>query len=182
MLFDPVSTLIGVATLASVMMLGFILSAQNARMASSLNRLNKTMTDWLLMQIKDRRAVRVAEIHIENPLNWVASQCGVSVSQQQRVVEPACAVDLLSPNGCRVVVSSLDREDLLKAIAPMSKGVGGQLVEPLLGRSPKKVEPIVRDLTNAGEFFDVEAGQAGQMFQVNWGQPARLYFYVVPLK
>lgn len=182
MSFDPVSTLFGLATLASVIMLGFILSAQNARMAGSLNRLNKTMSDWLLMQVKDRRAAKVAEIRIDNPLNWVTAQCGITVSQQQRVIDSACAVDLLSPNGCRVVVSSLDQDDLLRVIAPMSKGVGGQLVEPLLGRSPKKVEPIVRDLTNAGEFFDVEAGQVGQMFMVNWGQPTRLYFYVVPLK
>lgn len=179
---DPVSSLFGLATFVAVLVLGFILTAQNTRMAASLKQLNKTMSDWLLIQVKDRREAKVAQIHIDNPLTWVSRQCGVAVSQVQRVVEQGCAVDLLSPDGVRVVVSPLDKDELITVIAPMSKGVGGQLVEPLLGRNPKKVEPIVRDLTNAGEFFDYEAGQVGQMLQVSWGQPARLYFYVVPLK
>lgn len=181
MTFDPVSVLFGSGTLIAVVILGFILSAQNARTAAAFNKLNKAMSEWMMIQIKDRRAQRVAEIRIENPLQWVTLQCGVSVTQQQRCVEQAKAVDLLSPDGVRVVVSTLDKDDLMKVIAPMSKGVGGQLVEPLLGRNPRKVEPIVRDLSH-NEFFDYEAGQVAQMFGINWGQPARLYFYVVPLK
>ncbi len=180
--FDPVSAVFGVATLAAVIILGFVLAAQNTRQAKALDEMNKTLSDWLLVQLKDRREARLAQIHIDNPMAWIAKQCGVSVNQIQRVVEQGCAVDLISPEGCRVVISTLGKSDLMRVAGSMSKGVGAQLVEPLLGRNPRKVDPIVRDLSNAGEWFDAEAGQVGQMLQVSWGEPMRLYFYVVPLK
>lgn len=180
--FDPVSAVFGVATLAAVIVLGFVLTAQNTRQAKALDDMSKTLSDWLLVQLKDRREAKLGQIHIDNPMTWIAKQCGVTVNQIQRVVEQGNAVDLISPEGCRVVVSTLGKADLMRVASSMSKGVGGQLVEPLLGRSPRKVEPIVRDLTNAGEWFDAEACQVGQMLQVNWGEPMRLYFYVVPLK
>ncbi len=82
------------------------------------------------------------------------------------MVEQGCAVDLISPEGCRVVVSTMSKADLILVAGSMSMGLGDQMVEPLLGRNPRKIEPIVGDLANAGEWFDAEAGQVGQMLRV----------------
>jgi len=60
-------------------------------------------------------------------------------------------------------------------------GKVSNLVDPLLGRSPRKVQVEERSILNAGEWFDVEAGQVGKALGLNWGEPKRLYFYRVPL-
>jgi len=81
------------------------------------------------------------------------------------------------------VVSPLSPERLKAVLKPLEARSGkvSNLVDPLLGRSPRKVQVEERSILNAGEWFDVEAGQVGKALGLNWGEPKRLYFYRVPL-
>jgi hypothetical protein len=52
---------------------------------------------------------------------------------------------------------------------------------PLLGKSRWGwgVQTIERVLSQANEFFDIEAYAVSERLGVKWGKPSRLYFYVV---
>jgi hypothetical protein len=50
---------------------------------------------------------------------------------------------------------------------------------PLLGRHPRRVISGERSLVD-DEWFDVMAGRVGKELDVNWGEPQRLWVYLVP--
>ncbi len=79
----------------------------------------------------------------------------------------------------RLVVSPLAPGELKKEAAIVEKSrFGGQ---PLLGYKKlfRSTPSFERSIRNAGEFFDIYAGKLGEAYGLNWGQPGRLYFYIV---
>jgi len=174
---------LGIATLAAVLLLGAILTLYNSRQASALREMEQVLTDWYLMQVAEKREKERQAVKVEDPLAWIGRQAGLTVTAVERRQEQARAVAFLTDNATRLVVSPLSPERLKAALKPLEarNGKVANLVDPLLGRNTRRVEVIERSILNAGEWFDVEAGQALQGLELPWGEPKRLYFYRVPL-
>jgi len=173
-----------VATLAAVLLLGAILTLYNSRQAQALREMEQVLSDWYLMQVAEKREKERQAVKVENPLAWLGQQAGgVSLTGLERKLEQAQAVSFLTDNATRLVVSPLSPERLKRALKPLEarNGKVSNLVDPLLGRNPRRVQVEERSILNAGEWFDVEAGQVSAALGLNWGEPKRLYFYRVPL-
>lgn len=170
-------------TLMSVLLLGAILTLYNSRQARSLREMEQVLSDWYLLLLSERREAQRQAVRVENPLAWLEKQAGVSLTGVERRQDEAQAVAFLTDNATRLVVSPLSPERLKAALKPLEvrNGKVASLVDPLLGRNPRRVQVTERSILNAGEWFDVEAGQVSQALGLNWGEPKRLYFYRVPL-
>ncbi len=174
---------LGIATLAAVLLLGAILTLYNSRQAAALREMEQVLSDWYLMQVAERRERQRQAIHVDDPLAWLSRQAGVKVVSAERRLDQPPAASFLTDNATRLVVSPLPPERLKAALKPLEakNGKVANLVDPLLGRSPRRVQVEERSILNAGEWFDVEAGQALKGLDLPWGEPKRLYFYRVPL-
>ncbi len=172
-----------VATLAAVLMLGAILTLYNSRQASALREMEQVLSDWYLMQVAEKREKQRQAVRVENPLVWLGQHLDLNLTGVERVQEQALAVSFLTDNATRLVVSPFSPDRLKRILKPLEarNGKVANLVDPLLGRNPGKVQVEERSILNAGEWFDIEAGQVGKALGVNWGEPKRLYFYRVPL-
>lgn len=176
--------ILGFATLSAVLLLGAILTLYNSRQAKALFAAQKVLEDWFMLQVKDRREKKLNEIRIENPLIWLGQQVNMKIAGIYRYTENPKAVSLQTDQGSYVVVSPLDPEELNRALKPLetAKGRSANMIEPMLGRNLRKVKVIERNLVNAGEWFDVEAAQVGELINLHWGETPRLWFYLVPMK
>lgn len=174
-----------VATLAAVLMLGAILTLYNSRQASALREMEQVLNDWYLMQVAEKREKERLAVRVDDPLTWLGQQVNLTLTGVERQQEAAQAVSFLTDNAnaTRLVVSPLSPDRLKRILKPLEarNGKVANLVDPLLGRNPGKVRVEERSILNAGEWFDLEAGQVGKALGVNWGEPKRLYFYHVPL-
>lgn len=172
-----------IATLAAVLMLGAILTLYNSRQASALREMEQVLSDWYLMQVAEKREKERQTVKVEDPLAWLGGQVGLTLTGVERVQEQARAAAFLTDNATRLVVTPLPPQRLKAVLKPLEarNGKVANLVDPLLGRSPRKAQVEERSILNAGEWFDIEAGQAGKALGLNWGEPKRLYFYRVPL-
>lgn len=172
-----------VATLVAVLMLGAILTLYNSRQAQALREMEQVLSDWYLMQVAEKREKERQAVKVENPLAWLEKQTGLTLTGVERQQEQAQAVSFLTDNATRLVVSPLSPDRLKRVLKPLEakNGKVANLVDPLLGHNPRKVQVEERSILNAGEWFDVEAGQVGKALGVNWGEPKRLYFYRVHL-
>jgi len=172
-----------IATLAAVLMLGAILTLYNSRQASALREMEQVLSDWYLIQVAERREKERRAVKVDDPLAWLGGQVGLTLTGIERQQAQAQAVSFLTANATRLVVSPLAPSRLKAVLKPLEAGNGkvADLVDPLLGRNPRRVQVEERSILNAGQWFDVEAGQVGQALGLNWGEPKRLYFYLVPL-
>ncbi|WP_322793278.1 hypothetical protein [Bellilinea sp.] len=172
-----------IATLAAVLMLGAILTLYNSRQAQALREMEQVLSDWYLMQVAERREKQRQAVKVDDPLVWLGQQIDLTLTGVERQQEAAQAVSFLTDNATRLVVSPFSPDRLKRVLKPLEarNGKVANLVDPLLGRNPGKVQVEERSILNAGEWFDVEAGLVGQALGINWGEPKRLYFYRVPL-
>lgn len=172
-----------VATLAAVLLLGAILTLYNSRQARALREMEHVLSDWYLMQVAERREAQRNSVKADDPLLWLGQQVGLTLTGVERCLENPPAAAFLTDNATRLVVSPLAMERLKAALTPLEvkNGRVKNLVDPLLGRNPRRVQVEERSILNAGEWFDVEAGQVGSALGIAWGEPKRLYFYRVPL-
>ncbi len=170
-------------TLAAVLLLGAILTLYNSRQAAALREMEQVLSDWYLMQVAERREKRREAIKVDDPLAWLGGQVGLTLTGVERQQAQAQAVSFLTDNATRLVVSPLSPSRLKAVLKPLEAGNGkvANLLDPLLGRNPRRVQVEERSILNAGEWFDIEAGQVGAALGMAWGEPKRLYFYRVPL-
>jgi hypothetical protein len=172
-----------IATLTAVLLLGAILTLYNSRQAAALREMEQVLSDWYLMQVAERREKERQAVKVVDPLVWLGNQVGLTLTGVERKQELAQAVSFLTDNATRLVVSPFSPERLKQVLKPLEakNGKVSNLVDPLLGRNPRKVQVEERSILNAGKWFDVEAGQVSEALGLNWGEPKRLYFYRVPL-
>lgn len=176
-----------------VLFLTIILTVYNHRQAAALNRVALLVQDFVAMQIRDRRRAHQQSLaeHID-PLTWLSHQVSAGlekplvISDVMRVVHEINAVELRADGGRRVIVSTaslpeIRRYDKRLLASRNGKSAAGRMeafaARPLLGRA-KAVE-VERVMDQQNEFFDLEAGAVGERLGVAWGNPLRLWFYVV---
>jgi HAMP domain-containing protein len=179
-----------------IAVLAIILSYHNKRMASAIRNIEDVVQDYYAMEIRARRAQQTRDIDSTfNAFEWIGAQVSagldypLQVSEILRLVPEVSAIDLRTVDNRRLVVSTLPLADLLRFDKRL-RANGGKSVtnrleafasHPLLNQSRwgRGVEVIERALTEAAEFFDLEAQAAGTRLGINWRQPSKLWFYVV---
>ena len=179
-----------------IAVLALILSLQNRRMASAIRGIESVVQDYYTMQLRARRVRQSKEIDTTfNAFEWISTQTSaglelrIQVTEVLRLIPEINAVDLRTTDNRRVVVSTLRMPDLLRFDKRLrvhgGKSPAGRVESfasrPLLNQSKwgQGVQVVERALSENAEFFDLEAQAVGARLGMNWGQPTKLWFYVV---
>ena len=185
------------STVFLVFLLTIILAVHNQRQASALRGVERLVQDFVAMQIRDRRTRHIEGLadHID-VMEWLERQVSseldapLTLSEIVRVVPEIQAVELRASSGQRVVVSTSSKLDVMRFDRRLraagrkksaAERVAAFAARPLLGRSRWGwgVQIIERVMSQANEFFDVEADAVAERLGVKWDKPSRLWFYVV---
>ena len=166
-------------------------NAHNRRLAREIRGVEAVQSARYAYQVKLHREKKASEQLVPDALAWVAAQVNgaaemagqpVALQQIQRVKADLGAVEILATDGRRVVASLLTATELRKAEKPGRGRLAKAMADPLLDGA-RGVITVERSLLNAGDYFDLEAAQAGQLLGVpGWNEPAQLYFHVVPAR
>jgi len=185
------------STVFLVFLLTIILAIYNQRQASALRGVERLVQDFVAMQIRDRRTRHIEGLADRiDPLEWLARQASseldtpLTISEVMRVVHDIQAVELRASSGQRVIVSTSPKSDVIRfdrrlRAAGRQKSAAERVASfasrPLLGKSRWGwgVQTVERVMSQANEFFDVEAGAVAERLGVKWEAPSRLWFYVV---
>ena len=181
--------LILLAQALQIILTGF----HNQRLAREIQGVQAVQAARYALQVKLHRESKAAELLVPDALAWVAAQVNAdpemaanpaALTMTQRVVADMAAVELLSQDGRRVVVTPLTVAELRKAQKPGRGRLARAIDNPLLdARSVRSVLSVERSLLNAGDYFDLEAAQAGRLFNVpGWQDAPRLWFHVLPAR
>ena len=175
------------AVLASLLLLGALISAGNERQRRAIDALRNQAENWAEQDIRIKREKLARQITVPDPLAWLekvaADALGsapklLSVSPWQK--EGLAALVAICQDGRRLVFTPVPRERLLKALKVKSKGALSGMSGTLLGDNPGQTPWCELSLVSIGMFFDVEAAQAWQQLT---GEPlttGRLSLYEVP--
>lgn len=185
------------STVFLVFLLTVILAVYNQRQASALRGVERLVQDFVAMQIRDRRTRHIEGLSDRiDPLEWIARQVSseldtpLTISDVMRVVPDIQAVELRASSGLRVIVSTLPKSDVMRFDRRLrtagrkksaAERVASFAARPLLGKSRWGwgVQTVERVMSQANEFFDIEAGAVAERIGVKWDKPSRLWFYVV---
>ena len=180
-----------------VFFLAIILAVYNQRQASALRGMERLVQDFVAMQIRDRRTRHIDGLAERiDPLEWLAHQASseldtpITISEVIRVVHEIQAVELRATSGLRVIASTSPKSDVMRfdrrlRAAGIKKNAAERVASfaarPLLGKSRWGwgVQVIERVMSQANEFFDIEADAVSERLGLKWGKPSRLWFYVV---
>jgi len=169
-------------TIALIVIMTLVVFLSNQRQARILKQMREVVEDWYEAQMRDRRESFRSKITMPDVHQWVGSQVNLTVIEQGRKLENPPAVEFLTAEGARLVVSPLKKFSLrgeLRAIEGKRRKVS-KLVQPLLGYHPGRVKAIERSNQTAHEWYEVEIETAAEKLSMNWGRVKALYFYVIP--
>ena len=181
---------INVITLLAVIALALVLAFYNRRQADALRGVERMVKDFLAIQVRDRREKRKADLTV-NASKWLSDLISARVEEVfelqdiSRVVPDVFAAEIRTASGKKIVVSTksksvlLQRDKNVRARGKKNSAVAkisGIASSPLLGR---KYTALEINMVEEGEWFDLEAEQVGQTLGVNWGQPVRLWIYII---
>ncbi len=190
---DLLITLVFLAALILLAQVTHLILAgyHNRRLARELVGLKDVMEARHTFQVRLHREAKAAEQLVPDALAWAAAQVNaagemagmtVTLTVIQRTVVDVAAVELLAQDGRRVVVTPLTAGELRKAQRPGQGRLARALDNPLLDGA-RGVLSFDRSLLNAGDYFDLEAAQAGRLFNVpGWQDAPRLWFHVSPAR
>ncbi len=178
-------------TLVLVLLLTIILTVYNRRQAKALDGVYATIADLAAMQMRDRREAR--QIDVE-PLQWLESLANPHIEDALTLVgegtrshSQAQALEINAEDGRRLVVSTLNKKQLLNITRQQAKSrsdaasrLAGVASYPLLGKSRYGLQVIEVSMANVSEWFDLEAEFVAKALSLDWGQPRRLWLYVLP--
>jgi hypothetical protein len=145
-------------TIALIVIMTLVIFISNQRQAGILKQMRHVMEDWYQAQMRDRRDTFKERISMPDVLTWIGSQANLTVIEQGRRLANPPAVEFLTSEGARLVLSPLARRKLvadLKASEGKRRKVA-RLVEPLLGYHPGKAQMIERSNKTVHEWFEVE--------------------------
>jgi hypothetical protein len=173
-------------TFLGLVCLAILITLYNGRMTAAIRSIQRVAEDWYIQLVKDRRQKARRELKVAEPKAWLSDQLGMGmqITDLSSSLQKPFLLNFHSDDHSRVVVSPLPPEELRRALRSMQQGRHnriGEFMEPVLGRSPWRNRVIERSVLNGGEWFDVEAGMVGRSFELDWGEPERLWFHIVPL-
>lgn len=169
-------------TIALIVIMTLVIFISNQRQARILKQMRLVMEDWYQAQMRDRRDTYKERISMPDVLKWIGNQVNLTVVEQGRRLANPAAIEFLTIEGVRIVVSPLAKGKLnsdLKTIEGKRRKVA-KLVEPLLGYHPRKVKTFERSNKTVHEWFEVEIETAIQKLELNWVNVSTLFFYIIP--
>ena len=166
------------ANLIALVSLGFILTHYFRQQAHALEDARNTLEAWYRHATLVQRAARRQEAPVKDALTWAAKQVNATLTTAATLTLTGLAsrtpalqsVTLKSADGRRLVISPHS--------APALRAMNGEGAALLTGRVLKTFD---RSLLTGGDYFDLEAAQAGQLFGVQWDTLPRLWFHVLPV-
>ncbi len=181
-----------------MILLTVILTIYNHRQAAALRGVERLVQDFVAMQIRDRRRKAQDDIasHID-PFAWLSKQSNseldgppLIVTDTARIVPEVLAVELHTKSGARVIASTLPKSEMLRfdnrlRASGRKKSAKERIASfasrPLLGNSRWGWGVITLEcvLSQANEFFDLEAGAVAERLGLKWDSTSRLCFYVI---
>ena len=180
-------TLMLLAQALQIILTGF----HNQRLAREIQGVQAVQAARYALQVKLHREGKATLQLVPDALAWAAAQVNAApemaaipavLTMTQRVVADIAAVELLAQDGRRVVVTPLSVAELRKAQKPGRGRLARAIDHPLLDGA-RGVLSFDRSLLNAGDYFDLEAEQTGQLFNVpGWKDAPRLWFHVLPAR
>jgi hypothetical protein len=171
-------------TIALIVIMTIVIFLSNQRQAQILKQMRFVIEDWYQAQMRDRRKAFKQEIKMQDVLKWVGSQVNLTVIEQGRRLENPQALEFLTTEGVRLIVSPLRKSKLRLAARKIEskRRKVANLVEPLLGSKPRKIQVVERSNHTVHEWFEVEIEAALEKLGVNWGKLDTLYFYMIPVQ
>lgn len=162
------------------------------RQAIALEQVAEIEEERFMRQTQMWRKQSASEIAMDKPLKWFEKQAVTALKMDVELIEAGrkntspAALEFLANGGQRVVFSPLDPKGMKKAFSgakPKGKGAASRLQSmegdvPFLGRNARRVikgNVSLRD----DEMFDIYAGKAGTRLGVEWGNPTKLWVYLV---
>lgn len=177
--------------LTAALALGLLASYHNRRQAQALAEARDTLEAWYAFNTRVHRESRAGSTLVSDGLTWLASQVEdaaeaaghgpLALRTIERIAPEFRAVEILAQDGRRLVVTPLCPRELRRAQGSRPKDRLAQaLAHPLLP-SARGLVSVERSLLNAGDYFDLEAAQAGALLNVpGWSAVRRLWFHIVP--
>jgi hypothetical protein len=162
------------------------------RQAVALEQVAEIEEERYMRQTRHWRKQDASNIQIDDPTKWFQKQAVLALGMDLQLLEAGrkysnpSAIEFLANAGQRVIFSPLDSRAIKKSFAGnKSRGRGAaaklQSMEgetPLLGRNPRNIDKGTVSLRD-DEYFDLRAGNAGEKLGVQWGEPAKLWVYLV---
>lgn len=169
-------------TVALIVVMTVVIFLSNQRQAAIMKQMRVVLEDWYQAQMRDRRESYRKEIHMPDVLQWVGSQVNLNVVELGRRFENPQALEFLTAEGVRLIVSPLPKKQLRSAVGKIERKRGkvAKLVEPLLGSHPARMQVVERSNRNVHEWYEVEIEEAARKLEVTWIGVNALYFYMVP--
>ncbi len=176
---------INIGVFLMITLIALISYIYQRRQAHALDEVNDAAQRWLEIQIKDRRAKRTADAQSIDPVPWLNSMStllmpGIELREVARVIQDSRAVELLTADGRKLIVTPLGLNDLKRRDRAMQASGKDRLADfaarPLL--SSRRIQSGRLTLAE-NEWLDIESARAGDMLGVGWGAPDRLYFHLV---
>ena len=171
-------------TIALIIIMTVVIFLSNQRQAHILKQMRFVIEDWYQAQMRDRREAFKKEINIQDVLKWIGSQVNLTVVEQGRKLENPQALEFLTVEGVRLIVSPLSSRKLRSAVRKIEskRRKVANLVEPLLGSNPRRAQVVERSNRTVHEWFEVEIETALEKLGVTWGRLDALYFYMIPVQ
>lgn len=169
-------------TIGLIIAMTVVLYFGNRRQALILKEMRSVMEDWYHAKMRDRREAFRKQFHIDDGLKWLGDQVNLHIIEQGRWLQNPRAIEYLTTEGTRLVIST-DKKRKLRADLRKAEGKRrkvANLVEPLLGYRPGRVEMIERSNDTVHEWFDLEIAAVFEKLNIQWGEVDCLYFYLIP--
>jgi len=171
-------------TIALIVVMTIVIFLSNQRQAVIMKQMRFVLEDWYESQMRDRREAYRKELIMPDALCWMGSQVNLNVVEIGRRFENPPAVELMTSEGIRLVVSPLPNRKLRTEVHKIESKTRkvSKLIEPLLGSKHSKVQVVERSNATVHEWFEVEIDTAVKLLGLNWNDLDALYFYMIPVQ
>jgi len=163
------------------------------RQAVALEQVAEIEEERYMRQTRHWRKQDASNIQISDPTKWFQKQAVIALGMDIQLLEAdrkfsnPSAIEFVANAGQRVIFSPLDPRSIKKFFSgnkTRGKGAAAKLQSmegetPLLGRNPRSMEKGAVSLRD-DEYFDLLSGNAGEKLGVHWGEPAKLWVYLIP--
>ena len=154
------------------------------KQADALAETQANIEAYVQLAVRQHRENKAATLLVPDGLAWVSRHASAVYGETldfntfHRAVEPMRTVELVATDGRHLIVSPLTAPEIKRAQAG-GKGRMAQAYNKALINGQK---PASQRLTvlNAGDYFDLEAQQAGAAWGVNWESVPALYLHLLP--
>ncbi len=171
-------------TIALIVVMTVVIFLSNQRQAHIMKQMRFVLEDWYESQMRDRREAYRKELVMPDAMRWLGNQVNLDVVEIGRRFENPPALELMTSEGVRLVVSPLPNRKLRTAVRKIESKTRkvSKLVEPLLGSHTSKVQVVERSNASVHEWYEVEIDTAVKLLGLNWTGLDALYFYMIPVQ